>query len=180
MGMDRFAIMLSVTFMIFGCATSPPDVMSQQSIFDHIEKIAGVASVSANVVEIQYKGIAIACVSDEVHDRICLIAPIARLNAAEAARLEILLIANFQSTLDVRYAINEGVICAAFMHPLSTLTRPQLESTIHQVASLSSNFGSIDSSGELTCGANPGAKSRNEFRPRKTSLTRINLNNRGG
>ena len=153
---NRFAVTLSTTIMLFGCTTNTPDVMSQQSLANHIEEIAEVASISPNVVEFRYEGVSIACVSDEAHDRMRLIAPITRLDAAEAARLEILLIANFHTTLDARYAISEGFIYAAFLHPLSTLTRPQLESAIRQVASLSSNFGSSYSSGELTYGVSAG------------------------
>ena len=154
--MKRLATTLSSVFMIFGCATNTPEVMSQNSLAMHIQEIAGGAEVSQNVVEFRYEGVGIACVSDENHDRMRLIAPIATLDAAEASRLEVLLIANFHTTLDARYAISDGVIYAAFLHPLSTLTRPQLESAIRQVASLSLNFGSSYSSGELIFGANRG------------------------
>lgn len=139
-----------------GCVAVSPEAMSQHSLAKHIEEIAGGAEVSQNVVEFQYQGVGIACVSDGNHDRMRLLAPIVKLDAAEAAGLEILLIANFHTTLDARYAISDGIIYAAFLHPLSTLTRPQLESAIRQVAALTSNFGSSYSSGELTFGAGSG------------------------
>ena len=85
-----------------------------------------------------------------------LISPIAKLDSLQSAHLEVLLVANFHTTLDARYALSEGVIYAAFLHPLSTLTRAQLESAIRQVSALSRNFGSTYSSDELIYGASPG------------------------
>jgi hypothetical protein len=138
--------------MAFGCTTATPEAMSQRSLAKHIEQIVGSAKISPNVVEFQYQGVAITCVSDATHDRMRLIAPIAKLDSFESVLLEILLIANFHTTLDARYALSEDVIYAAFLHPLSTLTRAQLESAIRQVSALSWNFGSSYSSGELIYG----------------------------
>jgi hypothetical protein len=161
----RFFVAHSIIALLFGCASATPELMTQESLASHIEEIASGAAISQNLVEFRYEGVGIACVSDGAHDRMRLISPItqiAGLDAAEAARLEILLIANFHTTLDARYAISDGVIYAAFLHPLSTLTRPQLESAIRQVASLSLNFGSSYSSGELTFGADRGREIQRE------------------
>lgn len=154
--MKRFVAAQLIIGLLFGCATTTPEPMTQESLANQIMEIAGDAKISRNVVEFEYEGIGIACVSDVVHDRMRLVAPITRLDAAGAAHLEILLIANFHTTLDARYAISDGVIYAAFLHPLSTLTPPQLDSAIRQVASLALNFGSSYSSGELIFGADPG------------------------
>ena len=55
-----------------------------------------------------------------------LIAPVAKRESLQATHLEILLRANFHTTLDARYALSNGIVYAAFLHPLSTLTRIQL------------------------------------------------------
>ncbi len=149
-----FAILLVLT--AFGCATGTPAAMSQESLATDIEQIVGNARISSNVVEFRYEGVAIACVSDATHDRMRLITPIAKLDSLREAPLEVLLTANFHTTLDARYAISEGVIYAAFLHPLSTLTRAELESAIRQVSALSRNFGSSYSSGELVYGLESG------------------------
>ncbi len=154
--MKRLFVALSIVGLFAGCATTTPEPMTQESLANQIMEIVGDATISQNVVEFQFEGVGIACVSDGIHDRMRLVAPITRLGTAEAAQLEVLLIANFHTTLDARYAISDGVIYAAFLHPLSTLTRPQLDSAIRQVASLALNFGSSYSSGELTFGAEPG------------------------
>jgi hypothetical protein len=150
----RFAIPL--VLIVLGCGMATPDGMSQELLAKHIEDIAGSAVVSPNVVEFRYDDVKIACVSDATHDRMRLISPIANIASLQPAHLEALLVANFHTTLDARYAISEGVIYAAFLHPLSTLSRAQLESAIRQVSALSRNFGSTYSSDELIYGAKPG------------------------
>ncbi len=154
--MQRMVLALALLVMAVSCATSVPDPMSQESLAKHIEEIAGSAKTSPNVVEFQYNGVAIARVSDATHDRMRLIAPIAKRDSIEADHLEIMLTANFHTTLDARYALSKGIIYAAFLHPMSTLTRAQLDSAIRQVAALARNFGSSYSSDELIYGVESG------------------------
>lgn len=154
--MQRKPLALSLVLIAFGCATATPEAMSQELLAKYIEELAGGAEISANVVQFQYEGVAIASVSDATHDRMRLITPIAKLESLEAAHLQVLLTANFHTTLDARYALSDGVIYAAFLHPLSTLTRAQLESAVRQVSALSRNFGSSYSSDELIYGAELG------------------------
>ena len=130
--------------------------MSQAALAEHIVEIAGSAQVSGNVVQFEYAGVAIASVSDATHDRMRLIAAIVRVESLEPAHLAALLVANFHTTLDARYALSEGVVYAAFLHPLSSLSREQLESGIRQVSALFLNFGSTYSSDELIYGAESG------------------------
>ena len=153
--MDRTVLAFALLSGVVSCATVP-DPMSQESLARYIEEIAGSTQTSQNVVEFKYNGVAIACVSDATHDRMRLIAAIAKRDSVEAAHLEILLTANFHTTLDARYALSKGIIYAAFLHPMSTLTREQLASAIRQVAALAQNFGSSYSSDELIYGAASG------------------------
>ena len=154
--MDRTVLAFALLSGMVSCATTVPDPMSQESLARYIEEIAGSTQTSQNVVEFKYNGVAIACVSDATHDRMRLIAAIAKRDSVEAAHLEILLTANFHTTLDARYALSKGIIYAAFLHPMSTLTREQLASAIRQVAALAQNFGSSYSSDELIYGVAAG------------------------
>ena len=151
----RFSV-LALVLSVIGCATAPTPPMSQASLAEQIREIAGSAQVSQNVVQFEYKGVSIVCVSDGNHDRMRLIAPIAKVDTLQPAQLDVLLVANFHTTLDARYAVSEGVVYAAFLHPLSTLSRPQLESAIRQVSALFLNFGSTFSSDELIYGVEHG------------------------
>ena len=67
-----------------------------------------------------------------------------------------MLIANYHSSLDARYAVSQGIVYSAFLHPLSTLADDQLASALRQVAALATTFGSTYSSGELMFGAPAG------------------------
>lgn len=154
--MPDLRFVIPIVLGALGCATVAPVEMSQESLAQNIEDIAGSAAVSPNVVEFGYADIRITCVSDATHDRMRLISPIAKLDSLRPAQLEVLLVANFHTTLDARYALSGGVIYAAFLHPLSTLTRAELESAIRQVSALSRNFGSTYSSDELIYGAKLG------------------------
>ena len=58
--------------------------------------------------------------------------------------------ANFHSALDARYAISDGILWAAFIHPLQELTKDQVISAISQVYSTVQTFGTYYSSGELS------------------------------
>ena len=154
--MQRTALSLSLILMASSCATAVSDPMTQELLAKYIEDIAGSVRTSPNVVEFEYEGVEIACVSDATHDRMRLVAPITRLDSLEAVQLEILLTANFHTSLDARYALSKGVIYSAYLHPLASLTRGQLESAIRQVSALARNFGSSYSSDELVYGVGSG------------------------
>jgi len=141
---------------MLGCASVRGAAMSQASLAEGIRGFAGDTQVSGNVIQFEYEGVAMACVSDATHDRMRLIAPIAQAEALEPEHLGILLVANFHTTLDARYAVSENLVYATFLHPLSSLSQGQLESAIRQVSALSRNFGSTYSSDELIYGVKLG------------------------
>lgn len=109
-------------------------------------------------VEFEFGGVSMACVSDVEHDRMRIIAPVVSEKELSARQLEILLIANFHTSLDARYSLSRGVLYSAYLHPLASLSEAQLRSALRQVASLVKTFMSTYSSGELTYGA-PGGQS---------------------
>jgi len=57
--------------------------------------------------------------------------------------------ANFDSALDARYAVANGVLWSAYIHPLSSLQDKQFLEAVGQVVNLTSTFGSSYSSGAL-------------------------------
>lgn len=75
--------------------------------------------------------------------------------------MEIILVANFHTALDARYAVANGAVVSVFVHPLSSLQEADLRSGLCQVATLANNFGTSHSSGALGFG--------DEGEPRKVS-----------
>lgn len=100
-----------------------------------------------------YRGRTMAVLNSAQHDRMRIIAPITEVNALDAETLQKMLTANFHSALDGRYAIGNGVVYAAFLHPRSTLQAEDFRSALRQVGELVRTFGSTYSSGGLSFGA---------------------------
>ena len=92
------------------------------------------------------------CVTDESHNRMRVITPIADAEKLPLEVLEACMIANFDRALDARYCVNQGTIWGAFIHPLRELTDDQFISALQQVAGVATNFGDSYSSGDLVFG----------------------------
>ena len=140
-----------------GACTGPGSPAMTQQRMEAI--IAGAGSDfggSPGAVEFRIDGVPMACVSDLTHDRMRLIAPIVEESRLTPQQRSLMLIANFHTALDARYATSRGVVYAAFLHPLSPLTEEELLSALRQVAALARNFGTSYSSGELLYGAPAG------------------------
>ncbi len=60
--------------------------------------------------------------------------------------------ANFDSTLDARYAIANGTLWATFIHPLSSLEKNQLISGLAQTVNTAKTYGTLYSSEALQFG----------------------------
>lgn len=99
--------------------------------------------------------VALACMTDLRFDRMRIIAPIAEVDEVSEEIREACLEANFHTALDARYATSDGVLYAAFIHPLSPLDDDLAESAIRQVANLVETFGTTFSSGALVFGVPP-------------------------
>ena len=100
-----------------------------------------------------YGGVDMVILSSVAHDRMRIIAPVGpEANVTDQQRQR-MLEANFHSTLDARYATSNGMIYAAYLHPLSPLQRDEVFSALHQVAQLVKTFGTTYSSSDLSFGS---------------------------
>ena len=126
--------------------------MDQTTLEDVVRRCSEETRGERGVVEFSQEGVAMACISDPRADRMRIIAPIAELEGLDESVLHAMLDANFHSALDARYATSDGIVYAAYLHPLSTLTEDELVSAIDQVAELVRTFGTTFSSGDLIFG----------------------------
>ena len=146
---------IAVALLSFQCASETTSRMSenggmtQEALTEVIGSIDAGASGPPGAIEFTHDGVRMACISDTTHGRMRIIAPVRAVSELSAAQVAAILEANFHSTLDARYATSQGVLYAAFIHPLAPLTPRQIESAARQVASLVRSFGSTYSSGEL-------------------------------
>ena len=93
------------------------------------------------------------CITDEKHDRMRVITPIANVEEASEDILNQCLEANFDRALDARYCIHEDMIWGAFMHPLRSVSEELFLSALKQVSEVARTYGGTFSSGELVFGA---------------------------
>ncbi len=125
-------------------------VMTPQAMVEILVGAAEESKVLPNRVMMKYRGIELTCIYDPTHDRMRIITPIAARGNITAEQFERAMEANFHTALDARYALNQGILFAAYIHPLSPLTRGQVKNALDQTATLAATFGKEYTSGFLT------------------------------
>ena len=88
-------------------------------------------------------------ITDENYNRMRLIMPVHMADQLSTSELTEALTANFHSALDVKYAISNGVMWSAFIHPLSALSEEQFRDALSQVYRAAETFGTTYSSTDL-------------------------------
>jgi len=91
-------------------------------------------------------------ITDETHNRMRIISPVAAQEGVSEGELTRLLEANFGSALDAKYALGDGTLWSVFTHPLAELTDMQFLDCLAQVANLADNFGGSYASSNLMFG----------------------------
>jgi hypothetical protein len=102
-------------------------------------------------------------ITDERADRMRVIVPIIKLEDIEEGELLRLMQANFDSSLDARYSVANGVVWSAFIHPLSELSDEEFISGLAQAITAANTFGSTYSSGALIFGSGDSSSQQREY-----------------
>jgi len=87
--------------------------------------------------------------ADQAADRMRLMTPVASVADFEEVEFHKLLLANYDRALDARYAINEGILWSAFIHPMGSLSHAQFDDGLEQVIRLADNFGTTYASTDM-------------------------------
>ena len=127
--------------------------MSQAEIASIIGDIAGSYEGSPSNIQFEIDGAPLMLLSDVRANRMRLLAPIIAADDMNQEHIVATMISNFHLALDARYAVGNGVLYSAYIHPLKELTREQLESAVRQVTMLRATFGTSYTSGEMSFGA---------------------------
>ena len=123
--------------------------MTQERLESLLRSLAPGAEGVPGIVSFKFNGVQVECISDPVHNRMRLIAAVTSVSDLTSEHVAHILEANFHTALDARYATSSGYLYAAFIHPLGSLTEPELRSAVAQVSNLAQAFGTTYSSGEL-------------------------------
>jgi len=143
----KYLLIASLLFLnstIANAETMTQDAM-EKTIISHVEVI----TQKKGYVVFMFKKVKMALVSDVKHDRMRIIAPITEYSVLTSEIKDVVMESNFHSALDARYAVSKGVLYSAYIHPMSPLTKQELESALNQVSTLALTFGSTYSSGVL-------------------------------
>lgn len=95
------------------------------------------------------KDVMFVCITDTAHNRMRIISPITETSTLDEDEKTLLLLANFHTVLDVKYAISDDVLWSVFIHPLKELTTAQVKDAVSQVYYANVSFGSSYSSTDL-------------------------------
>lgn len=102
--------------------------------------------------EFRFRGHKIYVITDESADRMRIMTPVASAEGLTQEALFRAMQANFDTALDARYAIAQGALWSAFIHPLSPLGDAEFQSGLSQVATLAATYGTTYNSGALRFG----------------------------
>lgn len=105
--------------------------------------------------QFDYFGRTLIVLTDETHNRMRIISPVADREQVDSEIALACLSANFDRALDARYAISGDFLWSAFIHPLAPLDIPQVVDAMTQVANLAVTFGTSFSSSGLMFGTEP-------------------------
>ena len=123
--------------------------MNQESLERIVKATADQAKGEKGVVEFEFKTVRMYLISDPNHNRMRIVAPVAKYETLTRVQIDALLESNYHKALDARYAVSKGVLYSAYIHTLAELHEGQVRSAVHQVANLALSFGNDYSSGKL-------------------------------
>lgn len=148
--------------LLFTCLMTLTLVASAQMNNQKLEELLTAQSDSIQGVpgrwQILLNEMPMIILTDETNDRMRIIAPIIESAKLDEGLLLDCLTANFHSALDVKYAVSDGLLWSAYVHPLSPLTEMELESALKQVYAAAVTFGTTFSSTPLLFGGNQPAE----------------------
>ena len=156
--MKRIIVGIALVLLVCACvdrssSAPPPSAesgatpMTQERMEAILRSIASAAKGTPGMLDFTFQGVRLQCISDIQADRMRIIAAIGPVSALTGEQIARILDANFVTSLDARYGASQGILFAAFLHPLSPLTQGELVSAAGQVASLARTFGSTYSAG---------------------------------
>ena len=91
-------------------------------------------------------------VTDPNADRMRIMTPIASASDVTDELMARMMQANFDSALDARYALAQGIIWGVFIHNLSDLSDKEFLSGLGQTVNVAKTFGTVFTSGAMVYG----------------------------
>ncbi len=158
----RFLALVSISFVVLLPVTNAQGLdkadkpratadnpMTLERVDELVRRIDNDAIRNGSSWQIKYRNMPIFVVADDDADRIRIMSPVSSAATLSEDHLVRLMQANFESALDARYAIAQGAVWSAYIHPLSVLDEREFFSGMGQTVSLVVTYGTTFSSGAL-------------------------------
>lgn len=148
-------VLSTIFILLFGVSVQaqeaePPMTMSR--LGEILFALDPEAQSTATSVEMTLDGIPVIVVADPVADRMRAMVPIRSAEGMSPEEMLRVMQANFDSTLDARYAVAQGRLWGVFIHPLSPLEKDQLLSALVQTINIARTYGQAYSGGAQVFG----------------------------
>lgn len=127
--------------------TQIANALSPSELEQALHKISESAKGKNGFMEFYLGEVQFFMVMDPNANRMRIMTPVADYKDLTEDQITATMESNFHDALDARYALSNGVLYAAFIHPLAELTLEQLVSAVYQVGNLAISFGREYSSG---------------------------------
>lgn len=109
-------------------------------------------SANADAWQFRVEKVPVVVVTDAGNNRMRIMIALKKADKISPAELLRLSQANFDTALDARYAIAQGLLWSTFIHPLSELHEKQFIAGIGQTVNAATSYGTSYSSGLLSYG----------------------------
>lgn len=149
---NRLAIAVVLAGLTLGAAQAAETAMSNERLGALILRVDENAQGGNGFWQATVAGRTITVITDEKADRMRIISPVAPAESLDPKLMFRMLQANFDTALDARYSIAQGILWSLYLHPLGSLGDEQFLTGIGQVVNLAGSFGTTYSSGGLTFG----------------------------
>lgn len=153
-----------------GAGAPPAEAMTGERLVALVARIDPEYQRQGNGVQFTLRERPLLLVFDENAGRMRVFTPVAQAGILDAALMQRMLQANFDSALDARYAIANEIVWSVFLHPLPTLTEELFANGIAQVVVAAETFGTTFTSGALVYG---GGDSNEENRKLLEHLNKL-------
>lgn len=143
---------LTVVFAEPAEPTAALEVMTVDKLEQIVKRLDEGYVRDGDAIRFNYGDQDINLITDPRADRMRIVIPIADAGTLNKAALYRIMQANFDSALDARYAIAQGVLWSTFLHPLASLTETDFIMGVGQAINIVTSFGTTFSSGVFTFG----------------------------
>ncbi len=131
---------------------APATVTAAAQLLAIVTTIDEDAQLTANGATFIIDDVTVTLVFDVNADRMRLFSQVIPSDTLSSRTLQRVMQANFDTALDARYAIAQGVLWSTYMHRLTTLTQDDFVSGLAQTVTLVKTYGTTFSSGAMSFG----------------------------